>query len=278
MSLKSYVLNGPSTVILFDRRSHAQSWQRHLNTTGGLRGGIDLVAAVGTPVYAPTPGRWWWLKDNGTAGHSGEFHHDLNKGWRDVFSHLSGYVGKTGQRFEQGALIGWTGDTGRVVQHLHRHLLDPQNRRCNPWLYFSGTNTASNRSAPIVITSLAEEKRRPMSTLIRNHDGSVGLVTEDGELIPLASMTEVDSLRATGLVSDLVQMPDGLVWNTLTAITGRKLAQRTGSSTDVAGAIAPLLVSAVLSGLKTTGAALTEAQVTEAAEFAIRKVFADVAN
>ena len=177
MALESYVLNGPSMVILYDNRSHAQSWQRHLDTTGGLRGGIDLVAVVGTPIYAPTPGRWWWLKNNGGAGNSGEFHHDLNRGWRDVFSHLSAYAGKTGQHFEQGELIGWTGNSGGVDQHLHRHLLNPRNQRENPWLHFSGTSTATNQSTPIVITAVPEPKEEAMK-IIRVEGGTIALIGE----------------------------------------------------------------------------------------------------
>ena len=202
MALENYILNGPSTVILFDKRDHAQSWQRHLDTTRQLRGGIDLVAVVGTPVYAPTPGRWWWLKNNGTAGNSGEFHHDLNKGWRDVFSHLSGYVGKTGQHFEQGELIGWTGNTGRVVQHLHRHLLDPQNKRRNPWLYFSGTSTASNAGTPIVITAVPELKEEiPMARYIRDNDtGTIALTNIDtGLWWELSDPAYVPLLDARGM-------------------------------------------------------------------------------
>ena len=177
MALENYILNGPSTVIYVDGRNAATSWQNHLDRTDGLRGGVDLVAVVGTPVYAPTPGRWWWLKNNGGAGNSGEFHHDLNRGWRDVFSHLSRYVGVTGQHFEQGDLIGYTGATGGVVQHLHRHLLDPQNRRQNPWLYFSGTSTAGNSGVPIVITAVPEPKEEAMK-IIRVEGGTIALLGE----------------------------------------------------------------------------------------------------
>ena len=143
MALKNYVLNGPSTVILADSRDPAQSWRNHLNRTSGLRGGVDLVAPIGTPVYAPTAGTWRWLKNNGGAGNSGQFSHDANPGWRDVFSHLSRYVGWSGKHFTQGQIIAYTGNTGGVVQHLHRHLLDPQGNRRNPWLYFTASSTAA---------------------------------------------------------------------------------------------------------------------------------------
>jgi len=143
----------------------------------------------------------------------------------------------------------------------------------NDTLDLSGTASLGFRDLPTLA-----EKRRPMSQLIRNYDGSIGLVTEDGELLPLASTTEVEALKATGIVGDWVQMPDGLIWNTLTAVTARKLAQRTGNPAAVAGALAPLLVSAVVGALADTGSGLTVAQVEAAAEAAVRSVFADAAK
>jgi len=177
MALKNYCLNGPSTVILLDGRNANTSWQNHLNRTRGLRGGVDLVAVIGTPIYAPTAGRWMHRPNNGTAGHSGEFFHDANPGWRDVFSHLSRYNGATNRHFEQGDLIGWTGNSGRVDQHLHRHLLDPQNRRQNPWLHFTPVSaTAAGGSTAIILN----RKKRNKMNLVWDTSGTGYLVTEDG--------------------------------------------------------------------------------------------------
>jgi hypothetical protein len=137
----------------------------------------------------------------------------------------------------------------------------------------AGASSAVAGSTPLDIIAPKEKKR--MSVLIRNYDGSIGLVTEDGELVPLASTNEVESLKATGLVGDYVQMGDGNVWNTLASITGRKIAQR--AATDpaaIASHVAPLVVSAVLASLEGV-AGLTQEQVEQAAESAIRTVFAD---
>jgi hypothetical protein len=91
------------------------------------------------------------------------------------------------------------------------------------------------------------KEKKKMSALIRNYDGNVGLVTEDGELVPLNDMNEVESLKATGLVGDYAQMSDGNVWNTLTGITARKVAQRSASNpAEIAKAVAPLLTSSVV--------------------------------
>lgn len=177
MALNAYQLNGPATVILVDDRNANTSWQNHLKRTGGARGGVDLVAVVGTPIYAPTAGRWMHRPNNGTAGNSGEFFHDANPGWRDVFSHLSRYNGATNRRFNQGDLIGWTGNSGGVAQHLHRHLLDPQGRRQNPWNYFTPVSApAAGGSTPISTTN---RKKKTMH-LVWDTSGTGYLVTDDG--------------------------------------------------------------------------------------------------
>jgi len=136
--LSNYVLRNPSTVILADDRDPYVSWQNHLARTGGLRGGVDLVATVGTPVYARTSGVMLHVPNDGSAGNSCRFHHDDNPGWKDVFSHLSRYVGWSGQHFNAGDVVAYTGDTGGVAPHLHWHLVDPAGNRRNPWDYFSG--------------------------------------------------------------------------------------------------------------------------------------------
>ncbi|WP_022886352.1 hypothetical protein [Glaciibacter superstes] len=143
--------------------------------------------------------------------------------------------------------------------------------------YFINSTLAGVSEVASLDTKTIGKKR--MSALIRNYDTSVGLVTEDGELVPLHSVNEMEALKATGIVGDFVQMSDGNVWNTLTAITARKIAQRsTVDPAVIASAIAPLLVSAVIAGLNDSGAELTQAQVEQAAETAIRKVFADAAS
>lgn len=135
MALANYRLALPSTVILADERDPHVSWRHHLERAG--RGGIDIVAAKGTPVYARTSGTMRRIPNNGGAGNSCEFWHDDNPGWRDVFSHLTGYVGVDGQRFDAGQVVAYTGITGGVAPHLHWHLLDPKGVRRNPWDYFT---------------------------------------------------------------------------------------------------------------------------------------------
>jgi len=169
MALKNYKLREPSVVILADGRDPAVSWQNHLNRTGGARGGVDVVAAIGTPVYARTSGTMRQMPNNGSAGNSCQFFHDDNPGWRDVFSHLSGYVGRNGRHFDAGDIVAYTGNTGGVAQHLHWHLLDPKHHRRNPWDYFTPEAAVAGGTT----TPLGENDMQ-LSDLVEVDDGRGG--------------------------------------------------------------------------------------------------------
>jgi len=168
--LSNYVLRGPSQVIADDGRDPYVSWQNHLARTGGLRGGVDIVAAVGTPIYASTAGRMIQIPNDGTAGNSCRYYHRDNTGWKDVFSHLSSYktpknpTGRNEFDYEAGDIVAYTGNSGNVTQHLHWHLLDKDGIRRNPWDYFSGAATAGGGTTPIVDTPepVEEDTMKPI--------------------------------------------------------------------------------------------------------------------
>lgn len=154
MALNNYQKASPSTVIASDERDPYVSWQHHLNRTAGARGGVDIVAAIGTPVIARTAGTMRRVPNNGSAGNSCRFEHDSNPGWHDVFSHLSTYVGVDGQHFNAGDVVAYTGNTGNVAEHLHWHLVDPSGVRRNPWDYFSPSAPSSTDSAKAAMSVL----------------------------------------------------------------------------------------------------------------------------
>lgn len=169
MKLKNYVLYTPDRVIGDDRRDPWVSWQHHLERTNPPRGGVDCVADIGTPIFAPTLGQVNWVRDNGGAGNQIEFAHSENKGWSDIFSHLGtdgntdGFAVPDGTVVKQGTLIGYTGNSGGVDPHLHRHLLDPYDTRKNPWDYFTNVGSLQheqeNDMEPVILqTSSAGAK------------------------------------------------------------------------------------------------------------------------
>jgi len=95
--------------------------------------GIDIRAARGTPVYAPAPGTVIHAgnaQDYGTA-----IIVDHGQDVRTLYGHLSKLNVRSGQRVERGALIGYTGNTGRSSgPHLHYEIL-VRSQAVNPRAY-----------------------------------------------------------------------------------------------------------------------------------------------
>jgi len=140
---------------------------------------------------------------------------------------------------------------------------------------FSGSSLAGGDPSSI--------EEIPMPALIRHPNGSIGFVSDAGELDAISTLNEVESLKAVGLVGNWVQLPDKNIWDTLTARTARLRAQRATPGADVDEAaivagIAPLLIPAVVEALKGVGSGLTAEQVKAATEAAVRAVFADAAS
>ncbi|TVR30747.1 MAG: M23 family metallopeptidase [Spirochaetaceae bacterium] len=81
--------------------------------------GIDLAAAVGTPVRAAMAGRVVHVENQ--PGNYGRFviiRHD--GGYQTLYAHLDSYSVQTGQQVNQGQQIGQMGNTGRSTgPHLH---------------------------------------------------------------------------------------------------------------------------------------------------------------
>lgn len=117
-------------VIEEDDRDPDVSWQHHLER--GSLGGVDCVAPMRTPVYAPVDGdvTGAWM---GTGGLTARLEQD--DGWRDEFMHMDQVVSGP---VRQGELIGYSGASGgNYAPHVHWHRVDPQGARRNPWHYFT---------------------------------------------------------------------------------------------------------------------------------------------
>jgi murein DD-endopeptidase MepM/ murein hydrolase activator NlpD len=94
--------------------------------SGGLfmHEGVDLVAAVGTPIMAAADGIVLGAEPRGRYGNWIEIQHNGNLA--TVYGHLSAFAPgiAAGVHVEQGDIIGYTGQTGRVTgPHLHFELL-----------------------------------------------------------------------------------------------------------------------------------------------------------
>lgn len=127
----SPLLNGPSAASppASSLPSYAGFGLSNANRHGGFRPGaapmqlhegVDLVAAVGTPVYAAGDGIVVGAEPKGRYGNWIEIEHGSKLA--TVYGHLSAFAPgiKAGSEVERGQLIGYSGNTGRSTgPHLH---------------------------------------------------------------------------------------------------------------------------------------------------------------
>jgi hypothetical protein len=93
-----------------------QRWDPPTRNTGGPKmqkhTGIDMVAKWGVPIYASAEGEVIQAGWFGSYGKRIEILHD--HGIQTVYGHCSRIVVRKGQVVEQGEIIGYVGNTGRV--------------------------------------------------------------------------------------------------------------------------------------------------------------------
>lgn len=90
----------------------------------GMRGhnGIDLSAAVGTPVYAAMDGICWLDSEKAMGAGYGNALRQRNAdvGLEAIYGHLSGFAVAPGEFAKKGQLIAYSGNTGKSTgPHLH---------------------------------------------------------------------------------------------------------------------------------------------------------------
>lgn len=172
--------------------------------------GVDLRAALGTPVRAASAGtvvKVGFDPPHAQGGTGAGFHVRLDHG-RGVttrYYHLTGRDVQVGQAVRTGDVIGHAGSTGdSTATHLHfevRILGVP----INPvtWL---------NRDVTTAVPALEEEP--DMARLLLNHDGTYALAGPGPEFTVLHTIPEVEALKGAGLVTGkTIKLPDGSIWN-----------------------------------------------------------------
>jgi len=103
--------------------------------TSGLEfhSGIDIRADRGTPIYAPAAASVAYAGNGQDYGTTIILDHGQDI--RSLYGHLSKLNVQNGQRVERGAVIGWTGNTGRSTgAHLHYEIL-VRGQAVNPRAY-----------------------------------------------------------------------------------------------------------------------------------------------
>lgn len=145
MALTGFSVHSPSTVILDDGRDPDVSWANHERRYPGQsnRGGVDVVAPVGTPVHAWADGTVRNLANQGSAGNVAHLDLAHDPGWSMEAKHLSRFAVPNGQWVAAGTVIGYSGTSGGVAPHVHYNLLDPRGIRRNPWHYIDAGQAAA---------------------------------------------------------------------------------------------------------------------------------------
>lgn len=101
---------------------------------GRSHSGIDILAKVGTPVYAAKSGiAFPGNVPTGYGKYVMIYHPD---GFQTIYGHLSSYKVRPTQKVRQGELIGYTGKTGNAVYrsiqpHLHFEIRE-RGEPCDP--------------------------------------------------------------------------------------------------------------------------------------------------
>ncbi|WP_372748197.1 M23 family metallopeptidase [Litorivivens sp.] len=129
-----------------------------------MHGGLDMSAAIGTPIFATASGVVEWAAPHKSSGLGNMIKLNHNYGFSSTYGHLSKILVKTGDYVQRGDLIGHTGNTGMSsaphlhyeVRYLHRRL-DP--KPFTEWS-FENYDVIFERAEHIKWESLAESVRK----------------------------------------------------------------------------------------------------------------------
>lgn len=137
----SYLNINKFIVIAEANRNATTSFYQHRKR--GSLGGVDCVAAVGTPILAPADCTIRNIPDNGTGGNTVHIIYKNSAYGVDQMMHLDRFV--NGGEYAQGEVIGYSGDSAAPGQpHVHWHKLGNwyndewgATNRYNPFNYFT---------------------------------------------------------------------------------------------------------------------------------------------
>lgn len=132
-----------------------------------LHGGLDMSAAIGTPVYATASGVVEWAAPHESSGLGNMIKLNHNYGFSSTFGHLNKILVRSGDYVQRGDLIGHTGNSGLSsaphlhyeIRYLHRRL-DP--KPFTEWS-FENYDVLFEREGHIQWDSLAESIKKAVS-------------------------------------------------------------------------------------------------------------------
>ncbi len=120
-TLKEKIPNGAP--LAYQRITSPFGYRIHpITKKRAFHAGVDLQAALGTPIYAPADGVVAYAKKKGGYGNYILLYHAL--GFKTAYGHLSRFNVKEGDYVQKNDLIGYVGNTGRSTgAHLHYEML-----------------------------------------------------------------------------------------------------------------------------------------------------------
>jgi murein DD-endopeptidase MepM/ murein hydrolase activator NlpD len=118
--------------------------------------GVDLRAAVGTPVAAMAAGKVTRVTDSGTEGYGKRVEIEHGDGSKTTYAHLSAFAVKVGDTVGAGQVIAKSGNTGESNgPHLHLEIRDKDGRPTDPMKALKGgppSKAQAVQGKPVFVT------------------------------------------------------------------------------------------------------------------------------
>ncbi|MDI6023629.1 M23 family metallopeptidase [Leucobacter sp. UT-8R-CII-1-4] len=186
--------------------------------------GLDFPHATGTPIPSVNAGVVVVSEWSSVLGWVVEVRGD--DGVYLGYCHMNTQGLAVGTRVAVGSIIGPVGNTGSASFGSHLHITKGDRQGAvfgasmsylsNPWPYIQAGGSITNPTIEGI----------KMPALIRLPNGSIGFVSDSGELDSIGDLNEVESLKATIVPQGWIQLNDTLIWDKLASRTARLRAAR----------------------------------------------------
>lgn len=147
--------------------------------------GVDYGAPHGSPIYATADGKIKFSGKNGAYGNTVVLQH--GRKFSTLYAHMSKISGKSkvGRRVEQGDVIGYVGNTGRVTgTHLH-YEFRVNNKQIDPLkIKLPAAEPIARKYLP-ELKRISDEMTEQMSSVLTDIDGQVASLTGHAATVAL---------------------------------------------------------------------------------------------
>ena len=187
--------------------------------------GLDFEKSIGEPIPSVNAGVVV-VSDNSSAELGWVVEVRGDDGVYMGYCHMNAKGIAVGTRVSVGTVLGHVGVTGSATNGPHVHVTKGDRQGAvfgasmsylsDPWPYIQAGGSTTN---PTI-------EGMKMPALIRLPNGSIGFVSDSGELDSIGDLNEVESLKATIVPQGWIQLNDTLIWDKLASRTARLRAAR----------------------------------------------------